>query len=176
MDFTDAWNTEKVVNRVKICRAADVLGIRGSAEWKDIPEDERSKLEDTIMALAKKHHKRKSKMAKKLGVSVEFLENEPVWVQEGRAPTPEEFQDWARSQHEGACRRYEPAIPLNRYNGMCYHCKQFGKPCTSFFANTGICETGYFEVDRIKVTPWNVFQKQFRKAERRVGKKLKGQL
>jgi hypothetical protein len=176
MDFTEAWNREKVVNRVHLAKAADLLGIRGSASWEDIPEDERTKLENTIISLSRKHRERIVKKAKNLGVSVEFLEGEPIWIQQGRAPTPDEFRDWARSQHKKSCKRYEPAVPISRYNGMCYHCKEFNKPCTSFFANTGICETGYFEIERIKVTPWNVFQEQFRKAERRVGKKLKGQL
>ncbi len=179
MNFKKAWNNRKVSDRVKLSRAAGLEGKRGSAAWEDLSQEDRERLTNTIIYLSdhfKKRYRAISKRtAARLGVSRQYIESQPIWIQEGRAPTYDEFKNWSRSQHEKACQFYEPAWPLNHHNGQCHHylCNR-KKPCTSFYAHTGICETGEFVPDKIKIIKWSDFQKQFRKANRRVKKQLEG--
>lgn len=186
MKFAKAWNKARIPHRCKLAHAAGLEGKRGGAAWakpkKDdnpssfLTEAEKEALTSTILELSARYQKRRakiiSKTAKTLGVSSDYLKGTgQKWLQEGRPPTEEEFQEWARNQHPKACKKYEPAWPLSGNNGRCVHCVH-KKPCTSFFAHTGICETGYFEVDRITITKWSDFQKQYRKATRKVKKVL----
>lgn len=177
MAWARAWNKRPVVDRVKIAHEAGLEGRRGSADWGNIRKKERKALLRIMRELSVRHQKRRAKIvsstAQKLGVSANFLHNTGQrWLQDGREPTLEEFQNWARKQHEKACKHYTPAWPLGHYNGKCQHCIEMKRPCTSFFAHTGICETGYFEPDRIKTLPWNEFQKMYRRAMRKVNQKL----
>ena len=123
-------------------------------------------------AKERKYRKQLRRQAKKLGVSVEYLESCQFWIQEGRAPTEEEFTWWARNQHKRACKKYEAAYPMNYYNGKCIHMVHFKKPCVSFFSNTGICETGYFVPERMHLHLLTTFNKRARKALREVRKQL----
>jgi len=108
------------------------------------------------------------KTAKKLKIGVRFLQSTQPWIQEGRAPTIEEFTDWARQQHKRACKEYEAAYPITHYNGKCQHMLSRDKPCVSFFSHTGICETGYFVPERMPHLILAKFDKQARKAARKV--------
>lgn len=177
--FAKAWNKCRISDRVRLARAAELEGKRGSAAWGDLSQSDQEAITNIILRLSARYQKRRakiiSKTSRKLCVSAEYLDGTgQKWLQEGRAPTDEEFQNWARNQHEKACKRYEPAYPLKHNNGRCAHCLK-KKPCTSFFSHTGICETGYFHPDRIKITKWSDFQKQYRKAVRKVNRILKGE-
>jgi len=185
MKFAKAWNKRRVPDRVKLARAAGLEGKRGAAAWGDLNNTEQEALTEAILELSARYQKRRakivSKTSKTLGVSKDYLDSQPKWIQEGRAPTEEEFQTEARKpvwsdEHQKmvkSCQKYEPAWPLSQNNGRCVHCIK-KKPCTAFFAHTGICETGFFEPDKIRITKWSDFQKQFRKANRRVQKSLGG--
>lgn len=170
--MASVWNKRRVSDRVKLCHAAGLEGKPGSADWKDIDKDTREAIIKTILRLAAAHRKRRAKIsgktAKKLGVSKEYILGCPYWVQENREPTEEEFQRWARNQHDKACKHYEPAYPLKHYRGRCFHHVKMKKPCTAFFSHSGICETGIFVPDKISITTWSDFQKQYRKAARKV--------
>jgi len=173
MNFNKAWNKRRILDRVRLARASGLEGKIGSASWGDITKEEQKAIVDTILRLSSSYKKRRAKIisttAKKLGVSKTYLEGTgQKWLQEGRAPTWEEFRDWARNQHQRACKYYEPAWPLDYYHGKCAHMIFKKKPCTSFFSHTGICETGYFEPERISITTWGDFQKAFKKATRKV--------
>jgi len=112
------------------------------------------------------------KVAKKIGVSASYLKYQPHWIQEGRGPTVEEFTAWARNQHKRACKRYQAAYPVSGNRGKCHHFITMKKPCVSFFSHTGICETGFFEPERMHHLLWTEFNKQARKAARVVKKEL----
>lgn len=110
-----------------------------------------------------------AKVARKIGVSPEYLESCPHWMQEGRGATEAEFTKWARHQHKRACKEYEAAFPITFLHGKCVHMTKMKKPCVSFFGHTGICETGVFHPERIKIMTWH----DFHKAARRAGRKVK---
>ncbi len=181
MNFGKAWNKRRVPDRVKLAIKAGLEGKRGSAAWGDLKQEEQDQIHDIILMLSDLHKRRiakiVSKTSKTLGVSTDYLNSQPRWIQEGRAPTEEEFTKYARrsvwsDEHQRmvkSCQKYEPAWPLSYHNGRCAHCQK-KKPCTAFFAHTGICETGEFVPDKIKIIKWSDFQKQFRKANRRVQK------
>ncbi len=120
----------------------------------------------------KRYLRQIGKTAKKLGVSRKFLESCQSWIQEDRAPTMEEFTQWARSQHKRACKEYESAWPFSHYQGSCAHMIR-NKPCVPFFSHTGICETGYFVPERMNHLTWDIFNKQARKAMRMVRRELR---
>lgn len=115
----------------------------------------------------RKKERRLRKQAKKLGVSVEYLRDCPLWMHRGEKPTEEEYTLWARNQHKRACKEYEAAYPLTYFHGRCSHMVR-KKACVSFFGHTGICETGVFIPERIKRLTWSDFQKQARRAQRKV--------
>jgi len=114
------------------------------------------------------------KVARRLDVSARFLKSMQPWIQDGRAPTIEEYSSWARGQHKRACKEYRAAFPLDYYDGKCQHRVEFGRPCAPFFSHTGICETGYFVPERIRNLGFAKFNKQARKADRIVKKELHG--
>ena len=171
--FEEQWNQLPVPTRVQLSLRASLEGKVGSQEWKEIDNTDREKLVTTIHMLALGYQRRIKATSRKLHCSVEYLEqtNQP-WIKTGRKPTADEFTDWARQQHPKCCKHYQAAWPLASYNGQCDNFIQFGKCCTSFFANTGICETGYFHPERIKIKKWIDFQRLYRKAHRSVEKKL----
>lgn len=175
--FEEQWNNLPVPTRVQLALRAGLEGKTGSQNWEQVSDSDLDALVDTINNLAAKHRERRlrtiRKTAKKLKVSPEYLvQTGQVWIQEGRQPTADEFTDWAREQHPRACKHYQAAWPLKCHNGRCANHIQFNKCCTSFFANTGICETGYFHPERIRIKKWIDFQRLYRLANRRVGKKL----
>lgn len=120
----------------------------------------------------RKRRKKLREQAKELGVSVRYLESTQIWVQEGRAPTVEEYTAWARSQHKRACKAYQAAYPVDYHRGKCQFLLSFKRPCVAFFSHTGICETGYFVPERMHNLLWTDFNKNARKAGRDVKKIL----
>ena len=108
--FAKVWNKDRIPSRVKLAHAAGLDGRRGGAGWgkpKDgenpnsfLTEAEQQALTDIIWELSARYQKRRAGIIKKtsvkLGVSKDYLESSPKWIQEGRAPTEEEYRDWAR--------------------------------------------------------------------------------
>jgi len=142
MKFAKAWSRRRVPDRVKLAHAAGLEGKKGAASWGNLTKTERETLTNTILELSARYQNRRakivSKTSKTLGVSTEYLDSQPKWIQEGRAATDEEFQAEARKpvwsdDHQKmvkSCQKYEPAWPLSQNNGRCVHCIK-KKPCTA---------------------------------------------
>jgi len=99
--------------------------------------------------------------ARGLGVSIEYLRSCPIWIQEGRAATPEEFTAWSRSQ-KGGCSEYIAAYPLSHYHGACVRYLQFGRrPCGVPFVSKVTCTTGGPREGKEHHVSWKDFRKNF---------------
>lgn len=80
-------------------------------------------------------------VAKRIGVTVEYLKTTPPWFQEGRAPTEDEWTGHCRGQERG-CKDYVPAWPLSHYGGMCAKYIILYKHCGVPFVSKIVCKTG----------------------------------
>lgn len=108
-----------------------------------------------------------SETAEKLGVSVEFLESQPLWYQEGRAPTAEEYTEWSRSQKRG-CREYIAMEPLSHYQGMCsLYIRNNYRHCGVPFVSKFTCKTGMVEEGKVHHIQWKDFRRNIDRARRR---------
>lgn len=170
MNFNDAWNNRPVPDRVKLSVEAGLGGRIGSKDWEDIEPGHQQQLTETIISLWQRRHadqERFEQTLKELGCSREYLQSCPIWIQQGRKATAQEFTKWVHSQSDKVCRYYKAAWPVSHYRGKCIHYVQNRKPCTAIFAHTGVCETGFFNPDGIKQIRWSDFQKTIRCANRK---------
>ena len=111
---------------------------------------------------ARRHLRRKlRRLARKFDVSVALLETCPIWYQEGRNATEEEYTAWARSQHKSACQEYQVAWPVIGNHGKCIHYIIYGRPCKPQYAHTGMCWSGHYEPEGHHFT-WGDMGKAFR--------------
>lgn len=112
---------------------------------------------------ARRARRRLRRVAHKLGLSVEVLKASPIWMQEGRDATEEEYTNWARSQHKDACQEYRAAWPIVQQRGKCVDYLKLGRPCNAQYAHSCMCWSGQFEAtaDRVHFT-WGDIAKNYR--------------
>lgn len=108
-------------------------------------------------------------VAERLGVSVEYLEAQPTWIQEGRAPTEDEFTEWSRSQ-KGGCYEYVAATPISHYQGLCAFYLLSRRHCGVPFVSGLTCKTGLPREGKVVHMTWKRFRRNFDEWARRGGR------
>ena len=95
----------------------------------------------------------------------EIIQDKP-WIDEERAPTTDEWQDWCRSQ-KGCCPEYTPMFPLNHWQGKCSnYIHNSGKPCGVPFVAKAVCLTGIKQDGATRSPSSKSFRKNFDKWKR----------